>query len=176
MRRCLVVVDFQNDFVSGSLGTSEAREIADRVASKIEDCREQGDDIIFTLDTHDEDYLESAEGRSLPILHCVAGTDGHVLCTEVAKVRMPEDKVIEKPTFGSAELFDYFRENPYDEIELVGLVTDICVLANGVLAKTACPEANVLVDASCTTATTPELKKAALDVMRSLQIKVVNDD
>lgn len=172
MPSCLIVVDMQNDFVSGSLGTAEAQAVAARVAQKITERRANGFDVIFTMDTHGSDYLATSEGKTLPVVHCVQGTDGHALCNAVQQVLDAHDRVIEKPSFGSEELFDLLRAQPYDTIELVGLVTDICVLANAVLAKTACPESDVCVDASCTAGTTPELRAEALDVMRSLQIRV----
>lgn len=174
MRSCLVVIDFQNDFVGGSLGTKEAVAIEERIAGKIRERRAEGFDILFTLDTHAEDYLATQEGKKLPVVHCVKGTDGHALCRAVEKARRPEDRVFEKPTFGSAELFDWFRENPYDEIELVGVCTDICVVANAVLVKTACPEAEVEADAACMAGVTPEKHNAALEVLRSLQVTVEN--
>lgn len=174
MRKCLIVVDTQNDFVSGSLGSSEAAAVEGAIAQQIARRRAEGFDIIVTLDTHDNGYLETQEGRKLPVPHCVKGTPGHALADAVARTVADSDRFIEKPIFGSAELFDLLRAEPYDEIELIGLVTDICVIANAVLAKTACPEAKVRVDARLTAGTTPEKHKAALDVMRSLQIDIVH--
>lgn len=175
MRRCLIVIDTQNDFVSGSLGTDAARAVESAIAQQISDRRAQGYDIILTLDTHDDGYLMTTEGRNLPVAHCVKGTQGHALTDKVASAVKDDDTIIEKPIFGSVELFDLLRAEPYEEIELIGLVTDICVIANAVLAKTACPEAIVHVNAALTAGTTPQKHQAALDVMRSLQIDVTGD-
>lgn len=174
MRKCLIVVDVQNDFVTGSLGSPEAQAAEREMVDEIRRRRAEGYDIIFTQDTHSQDYLQTREGNRLPVEHCIEGTEGHALSPAVDAVRQSADRVLKKGTFGSAELFDLLRTEPYDEIELIGLVTDICVMANAVLAKTACPEADVRVDALSTSGTTPEKKEAALDVMRSLQIDVLN--
>lgn len=174
MSKCLVVIDFQNDFVDGSLGSEQAIAIADNVRKKIETRRQEGYDIIFTLDTHGPDYLQTNEGRHLPVEHCIRGTYGHDLYPCVAQVREETDYIIEKPSFGSIELFTYLQSHPYDEIELVGVATDICVLSNAVLAKTAQPEANVKADAACMAGTSPETHDAAIRVLGSLQVEIEN--
>lgn len=174
MSKCLIVIDFQNDFVNGSLGSDRAIAIANNVRQKIESRRKEGYDIIFTLDTHDPDYLQTNEGRHLPVEHCIKDTSGHDLYPRVAEVREDADRIIEKPSFGSTELFDYLRSHPYDEIEFVGLTTDICVLSNIVLAKTAQPDANVKADAACMGGTSAEANDAALRVLRSLQVEIEN--
>jgi len=172
MKKLLVVVDYQNDFVTGSLGFEKAVEIGPAIAGKIEQYRENGDEIVFTMDTHHTDYLETYEGKNLPVTHCVKDTDGWRICTEIP-AEAP-DTVFVKHTFGSDGLFDYLRQNPFQSIELCGVVTNICVISNAVLAKTAQPETPVIVDAKCVASNDEGLNQKALDVMKSFQVEVVN--
>ncbi len=172
MKKCLIVVDYQNDFVTGSLGFRGAEELDRRIAEKIEKYRNDGWEIIFTLDTHGSDYLQTSEGRNLPVEHCIKGTEGHCLYGKTAEMQMQGDRCFCKPCFGSAELFDYLREEKFDSIELCGVVTNICVISNAVLAKTALPEAEISVDSSCVASNDDKLNQAALYVMQSLQIRV----
>lgn len=174
MKRLLIVVDYQKDFVSGALGFPGAELLDDAIAKKIADYRAAGDVIAFTLDTHGGDYLETQEGKRLPIPHCVAGTDGWELFGETAKRRRPEDPVFEKNTFGSAALFDWLRKQDFDVIELAGLVLNICVISNAVLAKTALPEAEIVVDARAVGGGDAALLSKALDVLENLQVTVEN--
>ena len=174
MRRCLIVVDYQNDFVSGSLGFEKARGLEKNIASKIDKYRKNGDEIIFTLDTHGEDYLKTREGRFLPVEHCIKGTDGHCLYGEVADQADEKDLYFEKSTYGSDALYEYLKKNEYKSIELCGVVSNICVISNAVLAKTAQPETEIYVDALCTASNDDSLNFAALSVMDSLQIEVRN--
>jgi nicotinamidase-related amidase len=173
MKKCLIVVDYQNDFVSGSLGFSAAEALDARIAAKIDACRQDGGEIVFTLDTHGENYLETQEGRSLPIPHCVAGTSGHGLFGETARRAMDGDRRFAKNTFGSGELYEYLKGRQYECIELCGVVSNICVLANAVLAKTALPEVAIIVDSKCVAGNDPALNQAALDVMAGLQITIM---
>ena len=129
--------------------------------------------MIFTLDTHGEDYLSTYEGRHLPVPHCVEGTAGHELFGAVGEARAPGDRVFCKGSFGSDALYTHLRETPYRSIELAGVVTNICVISNAVLAKTAQPETEVLVDARLVGSNDPALGRAALDVLESLQVRVV---
>ncbi|MGN1339434.1 MAG: cysteine hydrolase family protein [Oscillospiraceae bacterium] len=171
--KALVVVDYQKDFVDGALGFPGAEKLEPLILSKIYDCRRNGGQVIFTLDTHGEDYLSTAEGRKLPVVHCVKGTPGHGLYGRVAGAVLPEDVVIEKPAFGSLELADYLRRLSPEEVELCGLVTDICVVSNAIIAKAALPESRILVDcAACATAD-PAAHENALAVMRGVQIDVI---
>ena len=173
MKKCLIVVDYQNDFVSGSLGFPEAAALEPGIADKIRQYRECGGEVVFTFDTHGADYLQTQEGRKLPVAHCVQGTQGHDLYGEPATLALESDKTFIKYTFGSDGLFDYLRQTPYESIELVGLVSNICVISNAILAKTAQPETPIIVDASCTASYDTHLHQAALDVMSGLQIEVI---
>lgn len=170
MKKLLVVVDMQNDFVDGSLGTKEAQEILPNVLEKVKDAKEEESDIIFTRDTHDGDYLKTQEGKNLPVVHCVEGTKGW----EIVNILKPyAGKVIDKPTFGSTELAHYVAQRKYTEIELIGLCTDICVVSNALLLKAALPEASISVDASCCAGVTPESHEAALATMQMCQIEII---
>ena len=173
MSRCLIVVDYQVDFVSGSLGFPGAEALDSAIAEKIHEYRLQGDTIVFTFDTHHEDYLATQEGEKLPVPHCIQGTDGHRLFGTTATLILDSDRRFDKPSFGSGELFEYLRLTPFESIELVGLVSNICVISNAVLAKTAQPETPVIVDSSCTASHDPALHEAAIAVMRGLQISVI---
>ncbi|MGN0501652.1 MAG: cysteine hydrolase family protein [Ruminococcus sp.] len=172
MKKCLIVVDYQNDFVTGSLGFEKAEQLDGRIADKIEDYRTNGWKIVFTFDTHEENYLQTNEGRNLPVEHCIKGTDGHKLYGRTAEMRKESDKCFFKPSFGSAELFEYLKGEKFDKVELCGVVTNICVISNAVLAKTALPKAEVSVDSACVASNDDNLNKSALDVMKSLQINV----
>ncbi|MGD9964666.1 MAG: cysteine hydrolase family protein [Candidatus Izemoplasmatales bacterium] len=174
MKRCLVVVDFQNDFIDGALGFEEAIKIKDTIANKIKDFRKNNDDIIFTMDTHDSDYLETEEGNNLPVKHCVKGTHGHELHPDILALKQPKDIVFEKNTFPSLELGKYLEGKEYPVVELCGLVSNICVLSNAIIVKSALPNAHVVVDALATDSFDKTLHKKTLDVLEGLQIEVVN--
>lgn len=172
MKKCLIVVDYQIDFVTGTLGNSEARALERRIVEKIGQYREGGE-VIFTLDTHGDDYPNTQEGRRLPVAHCLENTPGHALYGDVAAARADFDKVFCKNTFGSDALYHYLKENPFQSIELVGVVSNICVLANAVLAKTAQPDTPIIVDAACTASNDAHLHRAALDVLAGLHVEVI---
>ena len=170
--KILVVIDMQNDFINGSLGTDEAQAIVDNVVNKIKEY--EPINIYATRDTHKENYLETSEGKSLPVVHCVKDTYGWQIRAEIAKV-MSEAKIVDKPTFGSTDLADilYARNDKKEiEIELVGLCTDICVVSNALLLKAKMPEVKISVDSSCCAGVTPETHKAALDTMKMCQIVI----
>lgn len=171
--KALVVVDYQNDFVDGALGFEGAEKLDNIIVKKISDCRENGGKIIFTLDTHGENYLETQEGKKLPVVHCVDRTEGHKLYGETAKCVRAEDIVIKKPAFGSVELAKILTENNFDEVELCGLVTDICVVSNAIIAKAALPEARIIVDSKACGSGNKQGHENALNVMRGVQIEVV---
>lgn len=173
--KALIVVDYQADFVSGALGFAGAELIEPLIEEKIRDCRENGGTIIFTFDTHHENYLDTAEGRKLPVPHCIENTEGFELYGKIRGCLEEGDIVIRKPSFGSLELADILRERKFDEVELCGLVTDICVVSNAIIAKAALPEAKVSVDGAACASFDKEAHKAALRVMKSVQIDVIND-
>lgn len=170
MKKLLIVVDYQKDFVDGALGFPGAEKLADGIQAKIESYRAAGDEVVFTFDTHSETYMETQEGKKLPVPHCIKGTEGWKL---YGPLRVAEgEKEFHKPTFGSADLFDYLRENAYESIELVGLVSNICVLSNAILAKTAQPETPVSVPAELTASHDPVLHEAALKVLAGVQVHI----
>ena len=175
MKRFLVVVDMQKDFVDGALGTAEAQIIVPRVAEKI---RSFDGAIFVTLDTHGENYLETSEGQHLPVAHCIKGTPGWQLNADVAAALEGKHAVVlEKPTFGSLELVERIRQAAGGadfSVELVGLCTDICVVSNALLLKANFYEQTVCVDAACCAGVTPETHRAALATMRMCQIEVEN--
>lgn len=172
-KRILVVVDMQNDFISGALGTKEAQAIVPKVREKIQNFDGW---VYFTMDTHGEDYLSTQEGRNLPVKHCVKGTWGWKLNPQIDQVR--QSTPVEKNTFGSKGLADVLKarntyEEPLEEIQLVGVCTDICVISNALLVKAFCPEAAVSVRASCCAGVTPHSHETALAAMRACQIDIV---
>ena len=169
MNRTLIVIDMQNDFISGSLGTKEAQAIVPNVKKKIEEYKARGDEIIFTRDTHFVNYLNTNEGEHLPVKHCIQGTYGWLISDELDNgVGYP---VIDKYTFG----FDGWVHYDFEEIELVGLCTDICVVSNALILKALFPDINITVDASCCAGVTPESHKAALTTMKMCQIDVIGE-
>lgn len=174
MKKILIVVDMQNDFIDGALGTKEAVEIVGRVKEKICKYRSEGNEIIFTKDTHKEDYLDTAEGRKLPVAHCIKGTSGWEICREL-KAYADENKIFEKGTFGSVDVAEYLFEGKYEEMEFVGLCTDICVISNVLLVKAYLPEMAIRVDADCCAGVTPESHRNALEAMEVCQIDVAGD-
>ena len=175
MRKLLVVIDMQNDFIDAALGSADAVAIVEPVKEKIRSY--PAEDIYVTMDTHGEDYLETQEGKYLPVEHCIKGTDGWQIREDIEDLLTDEAKIFEKPTFGSTELAESLRalsENEEIEIELVGLCTDICVVSNAMLLKAFMPEVKISVDAACCAGVTPERHEAALETMRSCQIQVIN--
>lgn len=182
MKKVLIVIDMQNDFITGSLGSEEAQKIVPNVVEKIKEYRKDGDMIYYTQDTHGENYLQTSEGRKLPILHCIEDTYGWEICDEIKRVWNADDLRIIKNTFGYTDWHRYLREyltNAYSdgeklELELCGLVSNICLCSNALILKAIYPEAKITVDAQCCAGTTPEKHKAALDVMESCQIDIIN--
>ena len=170
----LVVVDMQNDFIDGSLGTPEARAIVPNAVEKIE--RFDGD-IFVTLDTHGADYLDTAEGKMLPVEHCIKGTDGHLLHPSIRAALVGKNVTyVEKPTFGSLNLVEKVREKAGNDdfsVTLIGLCTDICVISNAMLAKATLPEATIRVIADCCAGVSPDRHNVALEAMDYCQIEIV---
>ena len=173
MKKLLIVVDYQKDFVDGALGFPAAKEIEEALCEKISSYQAEGQDIICTLDTHGEDYLRTQEGKNLPIPHCIKGSEGHQLYGKAAEL-LRGCPAFEKPVFGSAALFDWLRGREYAGIELCGVVSNICVLSNAVLARTALPEAEIVVDAACVASADPLLNREALDVLAGLQATILH--
>lgn len=172
MRKILLVIDMQNDFIDGALGTSEAVAIVDRVVEEIG--KYPAGDIIATRDTHGENYLNTQEGRNLPVTHCVKGTLGWELNPKIAAA-LKNATIIDKPSFGSKELAEQMAQMAQREeldITLVGLCTDICVVSNALLIKAFLPETPVRVIADCCAGVTPESHQAALKTMQMCQIQI----
>ena len=173
MRKILIVIDMQNDFIDGSLGTQEAVSIVGAVKDKIRSFR--AEDVIATMDTHEESYLQTQEGLNLPVVHCVRGTEGWQLHPEIAAL-LTGARIYEKPTFGSCDMaadLKAISEQEELELELVGLCTDICVVSNALILKAFMPEVKISVDSACCAGVTPMKHQAALETMRSCQICVV---
>ena len=175
-RKILVAVDLQNDFIDGALGTKEAEAIVPAAAARIREWREDGAEIFATLDTHEENYAETQEGKRLPVAHCIRETEGWQL-NPVIREALGDCILVEKPTFGSICLPELIREKIGDgkdaTIELIGLCTDICVVSNALLLKAAFPEATIRVSSGCCAGVTPEKHKAALETMASCQIDIL---
>lgn len=182
--KILIVIDMQNDFVTGSLGTPEAISVVNKIEQKIKNTSFPTP-IIFTRDTHQDNYLNTLEGKKLPIEHCIEATPGWCIVDALRKAvkDMSLSTVINKNSFGYTDwedLFSTFYKNRWaeaiNEIEIVGVCTDICVISNALILKTLYPEIRISVDASCCAGTTPEMHKKALDVMKSCQIDIINED
>jgi nicotinamidase-related amidase len=172
--KVLAVIDMQNDFIDGVLGTDEAIAIVNSVREKIDSYLNNGDTVVYTQDTHTENYLNTQEGRKLPVVHCVKGTPGWRIATAVA---VDGCTVIEKPSFGSLELADYIASlDDVRSVELVGLCTDICVISNGMIIKARMPDTRVVVDPSCCAGVTKESHENALRAMSACQIEVLGED
>ncbi len=174
MKKLLVVVDYQNDFVCGSLGFPAAAKIEDRLCEKIQKYHNEKDAVLFTLDTHYSDYDQTQEGRHLPVQHCIDGDFGWQLYGKVASLRLPTDYTISKHCFGSIDLATFLIKGQYDIIEFTGVVTDICVISNAIIAKAALPESEIIIDASCVASNNKSAEDKALDVMEGLQMTVIN--
>lgn len=175
MNKLLVVVDMQNDFIDGTLGTNEAVSIVPMVEKKI--VQWEGD-IVCTLDTHSDDYLATSEGRKLPIVHCVKKSMGwrpNDRIFAAIKSSGKNVKFFTKETFGSIELSEYIKKQGYNYIEFVGLCTGICVISNVLITKAMIPEATIVVDAACCACVTPDSHNIAISAMKLCQIDIIND-
>lgn len=174
MQNLLIVVDMQNDFIDGALGTKEAQAIVPNVVEKV---RHFEGKVLFTRDTHETDYLETQEGRNLPVPHCIRGTKGWEIHPLLEALRT--ENAIDKITFGSSELAgqlaEWNRQDPIGHITLVGLCTDICVISNAMLIKAFLPETVLTVDASCCAGVTPESHQVALQAMKACQIHIEHE-
>lgn len=168
--KLLIVVDMQNDFIDGALGTKEAVAIVPAVKAKIEEYRSMNNQVVFTYDTHQSNYLETQEGKNLPVVHCVENTEGWQISD---KLEVVQSKVFKKPSFGSLELAEYVATiSDLEEIELVGLCTDICVISNAFILKAKLPEVKISVDSKCCAGVSPESHLNALNAMKICQINV----
>lgn len=189
MKKILVIVDMQNDFIDGSLGTAEAIAIVPNVVAKIENYPDKENTVLlYTKDTHGENYMDTLEGEKLPVPHCIENTEGWCINKQVSAagdhsefLELSSDKIsnrrICKKTFGSEDLYELLKshEDEIEQVEFVGLCTDICVLSNAIMARMALPNTKIIVDASCCAGVTPESHKAALTAMKSCQIDVVEE-
>lgn len=173
MKKILIVVDMQKDFIDGSLGTKEAVSIVPSVIKKIETYEQNGGVIYYTMDTHFEDYLETPEGKKLPVQHCIKNTEGWKIPENILR---NHNNIYKKYTFGSKDLFDDLKKNEeeIESIELIGLCTDICVVSNTLLAKAYFPNVKIMVDASCCAGVTPKSHEDALNTMKMCQIDILN--
>ena len=172
MRKILIVIDMQNDFIDAALGTKEAVGIVEAVKEKIRSY--PAADVIATMDTHGDNYMDTQEGKYLPVPHCIKGTDGWRIRPDIAEL-LTGAAIYEKPTFGSTALaadLKEISEKEEIELELIGLCTDICVVSNALLLKATMPEVRISVDPACCAGVTPEKHLAALETMRSCQIQV----
>ena len=171
----MVVVDMQKDFIDGALGSAQAVKIVERCAEKLRKAKADGDTVIFTRDTHGEDYADTEEGKNLPVVHCIRETEGWQIDPSLTGI-FEEPTILDKETFGSRALGEIaaglLEEGEIDSIELFGLCTDICVISNALLVKAFCPDIPIYVDASCSAGVTPESHENALKAMESCQIHV----
>lgn len=172
MKKILLVIDMQKDFVTGSLGSPQAVSIVSAVQNKIAEYRQGGHDVIFTRDTHDENYLKTQEGRYLPVEHCMRNTVGHEIIDEL---EVGQSQVLDKGSFGSLDLAEYLAVHYPNlaEIELCGLCSDICLVSNALILKAKFPETAVTVEAKCCAGVTEESHQAALLTMKMCQVNII---
>ncbi|MCL2438514.1 MAG: cysteine hydrolase [Coriobacteriia bacterium] len=185
MYKVLIVVDMQKDFIDGSLGTDEAVAIVNKVAKRIADSK--GELVLFTKDTHGADYLDTPEGKKLPVVHCVEGTEGWQINDRVMNAwRGNVDTIVldelqentfTKPVFGSVDLVLFLEQhaNEISEIEILGLCTDICVVSNALMIKNTLPDIEIKVNAACCAGVTPQSHQEALNTMQMCQVTIIND-
>ena len=171
MKKAIVVVDMQKDFIDGALGTKEAQEMLPRLEKKLAAARAAGTALVFTMDTHSADYLATQEGQKLPVPHCIRGTEGWEIAAVLQPFVREAAAVLEKPAFGSTALPAALAD--YEAIELVGLCTDICIISNALLLKAFYPEKKISVDASCCAGVTPESHANALRAMEMCQVEIL---
>lgn len=184
MKKLLIVVDMQNDFIDGALGTKEAQQIVPKVVEKIKSYSNENYAVIYTMDTHHKNYLETQEGKYLPVSHCILESKGWQLQSDVKHALYEAPSFLEtefqKGTFGSLDLansllaYQNNTDHPIEAIELVGLCTDICVISNALLLKATFPELPISVDASCCAGVTPESHENALKAMKMCQIQIIS--
>jgi len=166
MKKTLIVIDMQNDFIDMALGTKEAVAIVPKVKEKIREYVKNGDEIVFTRDTHGDNYLQTPEGKKLPVEHCIKGTKGWQIAEGLY---IKGCKIIDKPNFG----WPHWNEEHLEDVEIIGLCTDICVVSNALIIKATFPDINVKVDSNCCAGVTVETHEAALKTMAMCQIEIV---
>ena len=174
MKRLLIVIDYQNDFVSGSLGFNDAIILEDYLVELIEIYHLNKDDVIFTYDSHQDNYLDTQEGKNLPVTHCIENSEGWQLYGKIDNLAKNDKKIL-KNTFGSLELGNYLKDKDYEEITLVGVVSNICVISNAVIVKAALPEATIIIDCKGIASNDPLLQEKAIDLMANLHMKIINN-
>ena len=168
-KKLLAVIDMQNDFIDGALGTEEAQKIVPSVRARILSAREAGEEVVYTRDTHGADYLSTEEGKNLPVPHCIKGSFGWQISEEIPVF----GEIVDKPTFGSTALAQKVKDGGYERVELIGLCTDICVISNALLLKAYLPEVPIEVDISCCAGVTPQSHDQAAEAMKMCQIGIV---
>jgi len=171
MGKLLIVVDFQKDFVNGSLGFEGAEKLDQNICKLIKKCEAEAFDIVYTLDTHGTDYLTTEEGKHLPVVHCVPGTDGYEVFGNTKEL-LKDKTCFAKPTFPSLELANWINGKNYDEIIVVGLDLSICVLSNAVMAKSACPNAHIIVDTTCSSGGDKTANEVAISALKRIQVEI----
>ncbi len=174
MANLLLVVDFQKDFIDGALGFPGAEALTGPIVERIQEYRRRGDDVAFTVDTHGPDYLQTQEGRNLPVPHCIRESEGWYLQDQVAQQVLDSDELFCKPAFPSLELAQWLEESEYEQVELCGLVSHLCVLANAVMVRAALPEARLVLDARLTASPDPVLHEKALDLLEAMFVTVTH--
>jgi len=176
MGKAIIVIDMQNDFVTGSLGSERAKLIVPKIAEKLEEFKRENASIYFTMDTHDKFYLETLEGKYLPVKHCIGNTPGWCIVDELFPY-IQKYNVIQKEAFGYTKWDSRLvNSDLLTEIMIVGVCTDICVVSNALILRAMLPKCKIVVDASCCAGTTKENHEAALKVVKSCQIEVINED
>lgn len=173
MKKALVVIDMQNDFITGALGNEECREVVPKVVKRVQKAVDDKMDLIFTQDTHQENYLSTQEGRKLPVPHCIKNTDGWKLIPELEETARQKGKIFTKETFGSKSMAEYIKEYGYDEVELVGVCTDICVISNAMTIKSFAPELEIVVNESCCAGVSVQSHQIAIEAMKACQIRII---
>lgn len=171
MKKLYIIVDVQNDFVSGSLGFEGADQVVLNIIEKLK--KDESADRVFTRDTHGSNYLETQEGRRLPVEHCILGSEGWELDCRLQPFIKADSIIFNKPTFASLKLGNYLDHTDYDEIEVMGLVSNICVVSTCVMVKAACPETRIVVDTHCTDSFDQALHLKSLDILEGLQVDVI---
>lgn len=172
MKKLLIVVDYQVDFVTGSLGFPKALTLDEKIVSKIKEFDENGDDVLFTLDTHYDNYFDTIEGKNLPIKHCIFNTEGHKIYGLVREM-VGNHPLILKETFGSKELFDYLKDKEYSEVYFCGVVTNICVISNAVVVKSLLPNANIIIYKELVASNDEEMEKMSFEIMKNLHMQII---